>query len=700
MKSPILNSITHSISRQSPPIFHFTSLSRFNNRLLYIPHPKLRSSTIRFAGASSSLTSNCRGWDDCRQLSSDWSSSGESYEIRDFVGIIDKRYGLTFLLGVVFALAFSRVKVSYIALVPASAVVFAAGFGFGFGGFDLVDVGRGKRKGKESSARVYNEGMIAVEEFLNEFEVKVSELKKSLLGAIESKEIRMDELERYVDVIEAMQASALNTRNAIDAEIDGAKLDNRKLLSRRSKKIGEIGSEMVQFVGGMFGGRKGASSKASKVKENDNPKQVATISLSSDRGPGIEEGAKKDVSDSKSSSHGSVSSQDGSSKYALDWDEERRIRIVSESSEMDPDVVVEGGKRFTGREESYNHSNSRVSWKIDESDEADTWRPSDSMQEHGSSDARDMSFEDSKGAYGSSRRKRNDGEMFSSRYREERLNDELHLLEDEQDPGGSYSSKFSDDAAFNRYLTEANNLLKEAKDCIRGRSDEEHAEVMLYKSAKLLSKAIALKPMSLLAVGQLGNTYLLHGELKLKISRELRATLSTWGPLSFENQGSIRGELRRKDKLVEVLTGVCEECEELLVEAGRRYRLALSIDGDDVRALYNWGLALTFRAQLIADIGPEAAFDADKLFLAATDKFDAMMSKSNVHAPDALFKWGVVLQQRSRLRPPNSRQKVKLLEQARRLYEDALHMDSDNVQVRDALLSCTSELSRRSLRSF
>lgn len=30
----------------------------------------------------------------------------------------------------------------------------------------------------------------------------------------------------------------------------------------------------------------------------------------------------------------------------------------------------------------------------------------------------------------------------------------------------------------------------------------------------------------------------------------------------------------------------------------------------------------------------EAALDADKLFLAAIDKFDAMMSKSNEYAPD------------------------------------------------------------------
>uniref|UniRef100_B9H2X0 Uncharacterized protein n=1 Tax=Populus trichocarpa TaxID=3694 RepID=B9H2X0_POPTR len=67
-------------------------------------------------------------------------------------------------------------------------------------------------------------------------------------------------------------------------------------------------------------------------------------------------------------------------------------------------------------------------------------------------------------------------------------------------------------------------------------------------------------------------------------------------------------------------------------------------------------LALSFRAQLIADIGPEAAYDADKVFLAAIDKFDAMLSKGNVYAPDALYRWGVVLQQSSRLQPTDSRE--------------------------------------------
>ncbi|CAL1362277.1 unnamed protein product [Linum trigynum] len=696
MESPILNSIIQSANSHFPPpilLFHFPSISRErNNADLRNPHPKSRATLLRFptfapirAASSNSAQLNFRGWDDdfLKPTGDDWeaANTGESsFRLRDFVvsiGINDKRYAFTFLLGAVFAFAISRVRVSYIALVPASAVVFAVGFSFGFvrsgTGLSLFSANTVKRKANEASSRLSSDRVnAAVAEFLNEFGVKVSELKDSLLRAIDSREIKMDDLEHYVHVIEAMETSALNTRRSIEATADS--IENPKPVSRKRRQIGEVGSELVQsLVSRMFQPKRKVVSrpKTNKVKENDNVEPVATVSLSSDPILEIEEGGDKDVIDSKGSP-GSVSSQGFPSKLALDWDGDRRIRIVSD------------------------HMQERVDAEA--------------------SSAGDPSFLDSDGAYSSYSTKTNHGQTYSSSsYMEDsrRSNEDLHLM-DRQDvpwseagsssPSSSYSSSaVSDDVAFNRYLTEANSLLKEAKECIRGRQEEEHAEVLLYKSAKLLTKSVALKPMSLLAVGQLGNTYLLHGELKLKISRELRATLSTWGPLSFENQGSVSvgpNELKRKDKLVEILTNVCEECEELLVEAGRKYRTALSIDGNDMRALYNWGLALTFRAQLIADIGPEAAFDADKLFLAATDKFDAMMSKSNVHAPDALFRWGLVLQQRSRLRPANSKEKVKLLQQAKRLYEDALRMDSDNVQVREALSTCMSDLNRRLFRSF
>ncbi|KAK7411968.1 hypothetical protein VNO78_03413 [Psophocarpus tetragonolobus] len=75
--------------------------------------------------------------------------------------------------------------------------------------------------------------------------------------------------------------------------------------------------------------------------------------------------------------------------------------------------------------------------------------------------------------------------------------------------------------------------------------------------------------------------------------------------------------------------------------------------------------------------------------MAAVDKFDAMLLKGNVYAPDA------IVSQRSRLRPGSSKEKVKLLQQAKRLYEDALDMDSNSVLVKDALSSCVAELNYR-----
>ncbi|KAJ8549583.1 hypothetical protein K7X08_033290 [Anisodus acutangulus] len=188
----------------------------------------------------------------------------------------------------------------------------------------------------------------------------------------------------------------------------------------------------------------------------------------------------------------------------------------------------------------------------------------------------------------------------------------------------SPSSACSIDLQFNKYLTETNFLVKEATDCLRRQGSDRHAEDSFYESAIMLSKAIDIRPMSLLAVGQLGNTYLLHGELKLRISRDLRTLLTD------------------------------------AVSVNRRTRIRDGLD-DTVPREDNITSYL-----LIADIGPGAARDADKVFLAAIDKFDAMMSRGNVYAPDALFRWATALQHRSRLRTRTSREKVKLLQQAQR----------------------------------
>lgn len=255
----------------------------------------------------------------------------------------------------------------------------------------------------------------------------------------------------------------------------------------------------------------------------------------------------------------------------------------------------------------------------------------------------------------------------------------------------------SDAEEFSRNVKEAAEILKKARECMMARDDEEAADALLYRSASLLSTAVALRPTSLAAVGQLGNTYLLHGELKLKISRELRTLLANSGAyLSGRERAARSRKLDRRilnrDNISSALVDVCEECESLLVEAGRSYRMAVSIDSGDVKALYNWGLALTFRGQLLADIGPEAAVDADRVYLAAIDKFDAMLSKSNTYAPEALYRWGSTLQQRSQLRSRNNKEKIRLLEQAKSLFEDVLYVEGNNKMVREALSSCISEL--------
>ncbi|XP_078441959.1 uncharacterized protein LOC144711783 [Wolffia australiana] len=250
----------------------------------------------------------------------------------------------------------------------------------------------------------------------------------------------------------------------------------------------------------------------------------------------------------------------------------------------------------------------------------------------------------------------------------------------------SSSSSSLSEEEFNRIVKRGSTILREAGECLKGRGDEQTAEILLYKSARLLSAAVAMDPRSSLALGHLGNACLLHGELKLKISRDLRTLLSR----NKQEQSFLK-----KEKMVSSLVDVCDECEELLIEAGRNYKLVLSIDDTDARALYNWGLALSFRAELIADTGLDAAIDADKIYLAAIEKFDAVLSRASDCATDALFRWGLALRRRSQLRPRGSSEKAKLLQQAKTLFEDVLRADADNLQVREVLRSCVSELRLR-----
>jgi len=232
---------------------------------------------------------------------------------------------------------------------------------------------------------------------------------------------------------------------------------------------------------------------------------------------------------------------------------------------------------------------------------------------------------------------------------------------------------------------------------LKGKIEVSAAECLLYEAADLFSTAAAINPSSLVAVGQWGNALLVHGELKLKLSQQLRSLLLARDD-SFGDKGQkwqfdeLRLAMTERETIAETLLEVCEECDQLLVEAGRKYRTALSLDKHDVRSLYNWGLALCFRARLTEEGGEEAVKDADKIYLAAIDKFEAMMGISQVYAPHALLNWGLALRNRSHMRPMGSKERSKLLQQARQLFQDALSFNPQHAQAKTAIISCVAEL--------
>ncbi|XP_062096667.1 uncharacterized protein LOC133802385 [Humulus lupulus] len=739
MKTLISNSVINLWRPHFPSLnflFIVPSLSREIRSLPSVSHRKwpdrpglLKFSIFRANCASGSASYG--GWDNLG-LVGDLDCSGESDtdQFRNFlvsVGFYDRKHVFVFALGLLCALVISRVRVSSIIVFPASVLVFAVGFSLGLvrgGGIGELSYNGNKKRVKEENVRVYIDKFRNLMEVVDEFHVKVNNLKNRLEKAIDSREIRIVDLEDYTMVLDSISLSALNARNVIEASNDhfgsfSAVLAENQKSNKKTKELGEIGYDFFQSLGALFR-QNLVDSKPTKVKGNSVKRGTVGAAVNDEtRANSLVTSAEEKVINPVNANKpraNSVLSHNSSNDLSFDENDSSNELAFDENGDeqiRNRKIKEEVGR--LGQANSFNYSNEynkrlrlvnnhRISLKMGHDNLLESVNFSVRMQhtETEASFAQKQKLERSDDVYRSSRIK--DKSEYNANVpplREENMNvkDNTHVADDQ--PGldsevhSSKSSMVSDDVLFDRYLSEANDLLRQAKEFMRDSPEMELADIVLYKSAELLSKAIAMKPMSLLAVGLLGNTYLLHGELKLRVSREFRTLLSRSNPSSVGKWGSIRNQTGSKDGIASALIDVCEECEKLLVEAGRKYRLALSIDGNDVRALYNWGLALTFRAQLIADIGPEASFDADKVFLAAIDKFDAMISKGNVYAPDALFKWGTVLQQRSRLRPSSSKEKMKLLQQAKRLYEDALDMNSNNLQVREALSTCISELSSR-----
>ncbi|GLT75088.1 hypothetical protein SLA2020_468380 [Shorea laevis] len=719
---PPSNSLSRFPSRVNPRFAHFD-----RRKWIHIHRPLNVSRT----GASPRPDSTSYGgWGDdgLNGELGNWGESGSwgaSTKSRNFVvsyGIGHKKSLFMFFSGFVCAWAISGVRIYKTIMFPAYVFIFsiAIGFAFGFirgGGFSQLNVS--KRKSKDELARVYSERLRNWVDFFDGFGVKINDLRNSMQKAIDSNRVTAHDLKIYIDAVESIRLEASNSRNVVEASLNkggnstGFISETHKSSSKKGKENGKVGFEFSRFLGSLFGQRS-VGSKSKKPKDNlkgEGPEAKLSNQTRGDFSvPVAEEGVFASVN-SKGVSN-PASGQNSLDKSASDQNREGKREVDLEDGKMRLAELGEDIKKSVDGE-GYNYLNKRLQFVS----ESDRWGSDENLlnsrdfsatfkhKKNGALFIREEIHMKSGKAYRYfDGKEKSEKEVYKVRMNNEDdsflvQDDHLHACDSEIN--SSTASEFANDVEFDKYLAEANDLLSEAKECMQGRHDDQRAELMLNRCTKFLSGAIDMKPTSLFAINLLGNTYLLHGELKLSISRKLRTLLSRSDAKIFEQQRSVlKGlddEFSIRDGIKSVLARVCEECEELLLKAGRKYMLALSINGNDVTSLYNWGLALSFYAQLIADIGPEAASDADRVFLAAIDKFDAVLSKGNIHAPDALYRWGLALQQRSRLRPSNSKEEIKLLQQAMTLYEDALNLDRGNLQVRQALSSCISELKYRDL---
>ncbi|KVH96826.1 uncharacterized protein LOC112523370 [Cynara cardunculus var. scolymus] len=702
MKTLIPNAI--SSPQFTTYISNFPSLPRKNRSFLNFsitkPLPRYKITVL------CSCSADYGGWDDL----SSFDDSGESNQLNRLLsslGIDDKKYAFVYLLGFVCALAVSRVRISSIVVFPACFLVFAVGFSFGIvKGGDLNEVmspfrsngsKKNKKKGfKDNEIRVLIENLRNLVELLNGFDVNIRNIKNSMRKDVDSNRISKSDLVSYVEGVESIEQAFLQAKGMIEGYMDNMVVDTSDMLNVSNQKPSDQKKEVKgqrfdvsEFIDGLWG--RSFGSRPSEVKDSN--MNDSRFTEASDHGSANVMDPLVEGKTTKSIPSENINTYNDDDVRVKETYGGKGVGRMAKMTFMEMDT---GAKQVFNRDEYVIKDNKmrfmkneRLSFDMNNRNPVRTWELVDGFLDSDFSASlkqrrTEELFQQEQGKF-----KKTNGNNILYENLESREKEAYNDPRNQNGFASSPSSEISGDMLFNEYLTEANALLKQAREWLRHRGIEEDAENMLYRSTELLSKAVEMKPMSLLAVGQLGNTYLLHGELKLKLSRKLRALLAQSDSNVLER---LDDEVSNREKFVDYLVNVCEECEELLVKAGRKYRLALSIDGNDMRALYNWGLALSFRAQLIADIGPEAAFDADKVYLAAIDKFDAMMSKSNAHTPDALFRWGVALQQRSRLRTRNFREKVKLLSQAKRLYEDALLMDSSNLQVKEALSTCVFEL--------
>ncbi|KMZ56964.1 hypothetical protein ZOSMA_8G01100 [Zostera marina] len=634
------------------------------------------------------------GWEELDPLN----ESVDVDSIRRFLASLTTRDGKNaffFGLGFLSALAISRNRVCTMSILPVSIFVFLAGLSIGVAQSDMLVRLLGDR-GENKSVGIIQIDSKSLLGFMDYLDGQMSELKLCFQKFINSDSFDKSEIERILDVIETVRLAASPVKKSIkDHSIDRVDTRNRspwvdmekstRMSSSKSSKrtskdiINMVGFDFIRYIGALFYHEKLKST--TKSKENPN-RVLQEIPLDK-----MEE-SKMNKSIHTKESKAKISNLDSSKE--VDDDHPEKLASLHEISQI---PLRYSSKINDNREDdlfTFEEEDSNLNRRFDNTRKKQkSGKPRNNLHENDSSK---VSTEESTSTVEIYNRMREPNETSIVNDCKIISDDDLQPMTNVDAEKMTPASMDSDLDIFTQNVHDGAQLLKRAREYLRSEVDEEMAEVVLYKSAELLSSAVALKPMSLLAVGQLGNTLLLHGQLKLKISRDMRSFLSRNNGQRPNFSRSSNSFVTKEDVPSSDFISACEECEELLLEAGRNYRIALSIDGSDTRSLYNWGIALYFRAELIADVGPEAALEADQVYLAAIDKFDATTSRNNGYAVDALYRWGLALRRRSNLRLGNGRDKIKLLKQAKSLFEEVVSVDSNNELAREALFSCLSEM--------
>uniref|UniRef100_A0A7N0TKQ7 Uncharacterized protein n=1 Tax=Kalanchoe fedtschenkoi TaxID=63787 RepID=A0A7N0TKQ7_KALFE len=550
--NPSINAHPH-LPISSPILLaHFPPTRRKSRKLAPRKWSNWKTSCSVSAACVSSASAEYQGWDDPR-LGSGSGGSGESNQLTNFmasIGIDDKKYVYVFALGIVCALTISRVRLGWIVVIPASVVVFALGFSFGFVRsvtVSDVDVSGGGAIGRK---RIENgdfrlEKLSSVVSFFHKLDARIGRLRDDVNRAVVEKHVTLGELERCVVELDSARSLALPARGVLEACVvelrragDRA-AESEESAGKKGKEPVESGFGFSKFAAAIFGNKRNES-RAGRMKDskrNGGENELNREVNSGVAGDSLEGNDFNMLRDDREGSE--FSKQESNVMQSVD--DAKRVRMPQGEKSV-PFNFNGASDGFNTREEySYMRNkmkfadNSRLSFKMRHRNEIESWRSSSSSSSS-SERVLDYQLKQTEASFEKEQILNKSVESFESSGMYEHGEEEMNLPRvrrarmpprDDHFAGvaDATSSAISSDVLFDRYLKEANDLLKQARDSLKDGDAEDAADDMLYRSSELLSMALDMKPMSLLAVGLLGNSYLLHGELKLKVSRKLRALL-------------------------------------------------------------------------------------------------------------------------------------------------------------------------------